>query len=145
MAVYLGLEGIIKIRNQTVAEVRSWTLNTAAELVDASCLGDSWKVHYPTIKSWHGSLSCFWDDTDPLQQALTVGESIELILYPAGDGDQHASFSGTAFITARDYTGSHNGLVEATITFQGSGALIQTNANNNLNVKERKESTKKES
>jgi len=145
MAVYLGLEGIIKIQNQTVAEVRSWTLNTAAELVDASCLGDSWKVQIPTIKSWHGSLSCFWDETDALQNALTVGEPIQLILYPAGDEASHASFGGNAFITARDYTGSHSGLVEATMTFQGSGALIQTNASNNVPVKERKESVKKES
>src|SRR5688500_1114382 len=139
MAVYLGLDGVIKIQNQTVAEVRSWTLNTAAELVDASGLGDSWKVHYPTIKSWHGSLSCFWDETDALQNALTVGEPISLILYPAGDADQHASFSGTAFITARDYTGSHSGLVEANLTFQGSGALIQTNAASRINTKEHKD------
>lgn len=138
MAVYLGLEGVIKIDQQTVAEVRSWTLNTAAELVDASGLGDRWKVHYPTLKSWHGSLSCFWDATDPLQLALTVGESIDLVLYPAGEGDPHARFSGTALITARDYTGSHSGLVEANLTFQGSGALLQTNATTNLVVKERK-------
>lgn len=126
MATHLGREGVIKIQNQAVAEVRSWTLNTAAELVDASCLGDSWKVHQPTIKSWHGSLSCFWDDADPLQSALNVGEQITLTLYPAGDEAQHASFSGAAFITARDYTGSHSGLVEANITFQGSGALVSS-------------------
>jgi predicted secreted protein len=122
MSTYLGKEGVIKIQNQTVAEVRSWTLNTAAELIDASTLGDDWKVHQPTVKSWHGSLSCFWDETDALQSALTVGEQITLTLYPAGDADHHARFSGTAFITARDYTGSHNGLVEANITFQGTGA-----------------------
>lgn len=124
MAIQLGKEGVIKIHNQTVAEVRSWTLNTAAELIDASTLGDTWKVHQPTIKSWHGSLSCFWDEADPLQSALFVGEPISLILYPGGDADHHGSFSGTAFITAKDYTGSHSGLVEATITFQGTGALI---------------------
>lgn len=124
MATHLGKDGIVKIQNQTVAEVRSWTLNTAVELVDASILGNDWKVHQPTIKSWHGSLSCFWDEADPLQKGLMVGESIQLTLYPAGDGDQHAHFSGLAFITARDYTGSHSGLIEANLTFQGTGALV---------------------
>ena len=76
MATHLGKDGIIKIQNQTVAEVRSWTLNTAAELVDASCLGDSWKVHQPTIKSWHGSLSCFWDENDALQNALNESHTL---------------------------------------------------------------------
>ena len=47
MSTHLGKEGVIKIHNQTVAEVRSWTLNTAAELIDASTLGDDWKVHHP--------------------------------------------------------------------------------------------------
>ena len=68
---------------------------------------------------------------------------MNLILYPAGMEDQHASFSGTAFITARDYTGSHSGLVEANITFQGSGALMQTSASNSAIPKERKETFKK--
>ena len=145
MAVYLGAEGIIKINQQTIAEVRSWALNTSAELVDASCLGDRWKVQMPTLKSWHGSLSCFWDETDALQNALTVGEQISLVLYPAGDEAQHVSFSGTAFITARDYTGSHSGLVETNLTFQGSGALIQANANPHVTMKERQEPAKKES
>lgn len=143
MATHLGKDGVIKIQNQTVAEVRSWTLNLAAELVDASCLGDDWKVHQPTIKSWHGSLSCFWDENDALQNALNVGEKMNLILYPAGDTDQHASFSGTAFITARDYNGSHSGLVEANLTFQGSGALIQTVAGSSAIPKERKDTLKK--
>jgi predicted secreted protein len=143
MATHLGKDGVIKIQNQTVAEVRSWTLNMAAELVDASCLGDDWKVHQPTIKSWHGSLSCFWDASDVLQTSLTVGKSIELTLYPAGDEAQQASFTGTAFITARDYTGSHSGLVEANLTFQGSGALVQTLAGSSVAPQARSSSSKK--
>lgn len=122
MATHLGKEGVIKVGSETVAEVRSWALNTTVETVDASCLGDDWKIHKPTQKSWHGSLSCFWDESDSQGQgALVIGETVTLQLYV--EQATLPSFSGTALITGVDYTGSHNGLVEASIAFQGSGAL----------------------
>ena len=123
MATHLGKEGIIKVGNETVAEVRSWTLATTVETVDASHLGDDWKIHKPTQKSWHGSLSCFWDESDTQGQGvLAVGETVTLQLYV--ENDTPPAFSGTALVTGVDYTGAHNGLVEANIAFQGSGELL---------------------
>jgi predicted secreted protein len=124
MTTHLGKEGIIKVGTQTVAEVRSWTLNTSVETVDASHLGDDWKVHKATQKSWHGSLSCFWDETDfDGQGKLAIGESVTLVLYPAGEGFSAFHFTGLVLVTGIDYAGSHNGLIEASIAFQGSGLL----------------------
>ena len=124
MATHLGKEGIIKVGNETVAEVRSWSLAVAADTVDASHLGDDWKVHKPTQKSWHGSLACFWDAGDTKGQgSLGVGETVTLQLYL--EGDTPPPFSGTVLVTGIDYAGAHSGLVEANITFQGTGALTQ--------------------
>jgi predicted secreted protein len=122
MATHLGKDGIIKVAGETIAEVRSWTLNIAADTVDASHLGDDWKIHKTTQKSWHGSLSCFWDGSDLNGQgALEVGETVNLQLYL--EHSTPPAFSGAALVTGVDYTGAHSGLVEANIAFQGSGAL----------------------
>jgi predicted secreted protein len=122
MATHLGKDGVIKVSGETIAEVRSWTLNTTVETVDVSHLGDDWKVHKATQKSWHGSLSCFWDESEGSgQTALALGETVTLQLYL--ENSAPPAFSGAALVTGVDVTGSHNGLVEASIAFQGSGAL----------------------
>jgi len=37
-------------------------------------------------------------------------------------------YSGTAIITGKSVTGAYDGLVEATITFQGTGTLTEATA-----------------
>ena len=122
MATHLGKDGLIKVGTETVAEVRSWTLNIAADTVDASGLGDDWKIHKATQKSWHGSLACFWDTTDTQGQGgLIVGDTIALTLYlEAGSAPV---LKGSALVTGLDYMGAQGGLVEASISFQGTGVL----------------------
>lgn len=128
MATHLGKEGVVKVGLDTVAEVRSWTLATSVDTVDASHLGDDWKIHRATQKSWHGSLACFWDASDIKGQgALAIGETVALTLY--FEGDSPPPFSGSALVTGIDYNASHSGLIEANVTFQGTGALNQRAAN----------------
>lgn len=129
MPTHLGKEGVIKVGSDTVAEVRSWALNTAAEVVDASVIGDDWKVQKTTLKSWHGTLTCFWDETDTDGQgALSIGTSVTLNLYPEGTDTGDKYFTGTVLVTGTDYSAAHNGLVEANIVFQGTGALTLSTA-----------------
>ena len=45
MSTHLGQDGLVKVNHQTIAQVRSWTVNTAAELVDASVMGNGWKIN----------------------------------------------------------------------------------------------------
>lgn len=124
MSTHLGQEGTIKVNDQTIAQIRSWTLNTAAEMIEASTLKDTWKVHHAAIKSWHGSLSCFWDDGDQGQGILSLGSKVQLTLYPGIESCPH--FSGNVLVTGIDYTATHNGLVEANLSFQGTGPLNHT-------------------
>ena len=121
MATHLGKDGLIKVSGETIAEVRSWSLSTSVEVVDGSRLGTDWKIQYPVQKSWHGSLSCFWDNEDSQGQGvLSLGSLVTLQLYCI---DISPAFSGTALITSLEYSAAHTGLVEASISFQGSGAL----------------------
>lgn len=122
MATHLGKDGLIKVGGETIAEVRSWSLSSSVEVVDGSRLGSDWKIQYPTQKSWHGSLSCFWDDADSQGQGvLILGALVTLQLYC--EIAISPAFSGTALITGIEYSATHTGLVEASISFQGNGAL----------------------
>ena len=124
MALHKGSEGVVKIGSNTIAEVRDWSLEETAETIDSTELSDSAKTFEVGPTSWSGSLNCFWDETDTTGQgACTVGASVTLNLYPEGatTGDTYAT--GTALINSLSKSGGIDGLVEASFSFQGTGAL----------------------
>ena len=124
MALHKGSEGVVKIGSNTIAEVRDWSLEETAETIDSTELSDSAKTFEVGTTSWSGSLNCFWDETDTTGQgACTVGASVTLNLYPEGatPGDTYAT--GTALINSLSKSGGIDGLVEASFSFQGTGAL----------------------
>jgi predicted secreted protein len=127
MATHIGNEGVVKIGVNSVAEVRSYTLNQSADTVEDTVMGDSDKTFLVTQKAWEGSADVYWDETDTNgQQACSVGSSVTLNLYPEGSGSGDTYYTGTALITGVDIRGTHNGMVESSIKFQGTGALSKT-------------------
>jgi len=54
---------------------------------------------------------------------MTVGSSITFAVYPEGDTSGDTYLSGTAIVTSKSVTASYDGLVESSISVQGTGAL----------------------
>jgi hypothetical protein len=124
MATHAGSEGKVFIGTSQVAEVKSWSLEITSDTVDASIIGTQWRKNQATIKSWSGSFDGFWDETDTTGQgALAVGATVTLNLYPEGDATGATFWTGDAIVTSIAYSGSFDGIVEATFSFTGSGAL----------------------
>lgn len=124
MATHKGSEGIVKVGTNTVAEVRSYSIDESADVLEDTSMGDSAKTYLASLTSFSGSLDVFWDETDTSGQgALTVGSSVTLNVYPEGDSTGDTYYSGTALVTGVSRSGSFDGMVEASITVQGSGAL----------------------
>lgn len=124
MATHAGSEGKVFIGTSQVAEVKSWSLEVTSDTVDASIIGTQWRKNQATIKSWSGSFDGFWDETDTTGQgALAVGTTVTLNLYPEGDATGATFWTGDAIVTSIAYSGSFDGIVEATFSFTGSGAL----------------------
>ena len=124
MTTHTGSEGTVKIGANTVAEIKSWTIEETGDTAEDTTMGDTWRTHKATLNSWSGSLECFWDETDSMGQgALTTGASVTLNVYPEGDTTADTFYTGTAIVTGISRTGAFDGLVEASFTFQGTGAL----------------------
>ena len=127
MANHTGSEGIVKVGANVVAEVRSWTLNETANVIDDTELADAWKTKKPGTKEWSGSVDVFWDETDTLGQgALDTGVEVTLNLYPEGDITADTFYTGLAIITGINRSAAIDGMVEAAITFEGNGALTES-------------------
>ena len=124
MAAHAGSEGIVKIGDNQVAEVKSWSLEEICDTVDASIIGTEWRKNLATIRSWSGAIEAFWDETDTNGQgSFKPGATVELKLYPEGIGNDKHYFTGTAIVSSISRQGSFDGLVESSFSFQGNEEL----------------------
>ena len=124
MANHAGKEGLVKVGSATVAEVRSWTLNTSAETIEDTAMGDTARTYLAGLTSADASVDVFWDEADSAgQTALAPGSSVTLVLYPEGGDTGDTYYTGTALVTSKSITGSFDGMVEASISAQYTGAI----------------------
>jgi hypothetical protein len=87
-------------------------------------MGDSWVTHKPTLKSWTSSFNAIWDDADTNGQLLLVeGAEVTINLYPTGNNSGDVEWSGAVIVTSVSKTASFDGLVEASFSVTGNGAL----------------------
>jgi len=128
MAIHKGAEGTVHVGTDAVAEIRSYAVEETADTLETTSMGDTARTHLASLTSFSGSLDVFWDETDTAQIALTVGTSVTIKFYPEGTASSAKYYSGTAIVTGVSRSASFDGLVEASISVQGTGALTLATA-----------------
>ena len=124
MATHTGSEGTVKVGANAIAEIRSYSIEQTADTTEDTTMGDAWRTHKTTLKAWSGTVDVFWDETDTNGQlALVVGAEVTANFYPEGSTTGDAYLTGTAIVTGKTVSASFDGMVESTITLQGTGAL----------------------
>lgn len=127
MATHTGSEGTVKVGSDAIAEIRSYSLEETADTLEDTSMGDSARTYKPSLKTFTGTVDVFWDETDTAGQgALTNGAAITLAVYPEGDASGDTYYSGSAIVTGVSRTASFDGMVEASISVQGTGDLTAT-------------------
>lgn len=126
MATFTGNSGVVKEGSNTLGEVKSFSVTESSETIEDTAMGDSWRSHKAGLKSWSGTIECWFDDTDTAQGNLTPGASVTLNLQPEGSTTGDFLLTGTATITEITHTNTIDGIVERSFTFQGSGALTRS-------------------
>jgi len=126
MANHTGTSGLVKVGTDTIAEVRSFTLNTTSELLEDTTLTDTSKTYQVGKKGATVSVECFWDETDTNGQiAIAEGNSVALNLYPEGADSADYYFSGTYLINGNSISVPTDGIIEATFDATLTGALTR--------------------
>ena len=127
MATFSGNSGTVKVGSDAVAEIRSFSVDETMDTLEDTSMGDSYRTFKASLKSWNGSVDVFFDDTDTSGQgALTVGASVTVNFQMEGDTSGSHLLTGTALVTGRTINSSFDGMVEASLTLQGTGALSET-------------------
>jgi len=123
MANHAATAGLVKIGGTTVGEIRSYNLSETAGTIEDTTLSDTSKTYKVGQTTFSGSCEMFWDEADSGQNAVTIGATVVLTLFPEGDtsGDTYAS--GSCIVTEVGVAAAIEGMVEQSFSFTGSGAV----------------------
>ncbi len=123
MATHTGSEGLIKISSTTIGELRSYTLENTADTIEDTQMGDASRTYKVGLKGFSGSASLFFDEADAGQLLIVVGTEIAIKVFPEGASSGDKFYEGNAVVTAYNISASFDGMVEAELTFTGTGTL----------------------
>jgi hypothetical protein len=125
MANHHGSEGLVRVGANNVAEVTGFSFTETAEYAEDTNLADTTKTYNVTaIKSWNGSVTAFWDETDTTGQiALAPGANVSLVLAPEGVTGDDTRYTGNALVTEITRNVQRGAITEVTFNFIGNGAL----------------------
>jgi predicted secreted protein len=133
MASFVGNAGVIQLDDdtgtaQTVAEVRSYSIETTSDTIEKTVMGNATRQYVKGVATFSGTADVYWDpdhfvveDANPTVGSVgATNKTVTLRIYPTGSG---TSWSGEVVVTGYTVTGSFDGMIEASISFQGTGAL----------------------
>jgi predicted secreted protein len=126
MSTVLGKAGFLRVSTLTVLELRGYTLNHTSDTVEDTVIGDNFKTRLATQQEWGVSGDLYFNAADAGQNALTVGSTVTLDLYPAGVTAGLRRYIGQAIITSVDPQARHDGMVEVPFSAEGTGTLSIT-------------------
>ena len=110
MATHTGSEGTVKVGANTIAEIRSFSIDETGDTLEDTTMGDTARTYKSSLTSFSGSVDVFYDETDTTGQgALTVGSEITINAYPEGDTAGDTYKTGSAIVTGVSLTSSFDG------------------------------------
>ncbi len=133
MSSFVGNAGAIKINGAAVAEVRSYSIEMTADTIEQTVMGDSTRQYVKGLSSFSGTADVYWDPahftgTNNIDGEIfgSVGDAgATLAVYPEGDVGSGSDkiLEGNIVVTGYTINASFDNMIEASISFQGTGAL----------------------
>jgi len=139
MAILTGNNGVVKIDNAsgtltTLAAVRNFTVELTSDTIESTTMGVDVRTYLKGLSTWSGSADIYFDPDN-----YTGGSSVIAALNPTGINvgagtvsvelylnSTANKFAGEIIVTGFTVNSSMDGMVEASISFQGSGACAFT-------------------
>lgn len=134
MATYTGENGRVEITQadssgvgtNTVAQVRSWTVEHTKDVIEDTVMGDAARTYKSGLHSFTGSMEVLYDEaqtgtTNAFDPSQDTAITVEFYTDAAGGSGQ--KFSGSVIVTSVSRTASFDDMITATVNFQGTGAL----------------------
>jgi hypothetical protein len=132
MATLVGNDGQVTIAGQAVVSTRNFSVDMTSDTIETSTMGQDVRTYVKGMSSWSGSADIYFNTDDYNANVIITSTSAALIgSAPVGVkfyldqeiGGTDVVLYGNGIITGYSVSSSMDGLVEATISFQGSGPI----------------------
>jgi hypothetical protein len=130
MAAFSGNDGQVTIAGNVVVSTRNFSVDITADTIEKSVMGTKVREYVKGMASWSGSADVYFDTANSKNDWLvassgsTVGSApVAVKFYLDQDATNDIVLYGDGIVTGFSVSSSLDGLVEATISVQGSGAL----------------------
>ena len=132
MATYTGENGSVKVDDsagslQTIAEVRSWTLDHTKDVIEDTVMGDAARTYKSGLHQFTGTMEVVYDDNTSNDPAFNLASDTSLTVEFFPNTSSGTKFTGEVIVTSVSRNASFDDLVTATVNFQGTGALTAAN------------------
>jgi predicted secreted protein len=140
MAILTGNNGVLKLDASvggsvaTIAQVRNFSVELTRDTIETTTMGVDVRTFLTGLSSWSGSADIYFDSASSgghfnthavlNPTSGTVGQAT--LTFEGYLADTAGKFSGEVIITGFTVNASMDGMVEASISFQGSGACTYT-------------------
>ena len=138
MATLTGRDGVVTIDGDIVSAVRNFSIDITADTIETTVMQSDARTYVKGMSSYSGSADVYFDPDNFNGNVYfnptggTVGEStIAGKFYIDQDASNDIVFFANAMIvTGYSVSSSMDGMVEASLSFQGSGACGFSQAGN---------------
>jgi len=134
MATITGNDGQVTIgggATPQLASTRNFSVDITADTIETSAMGTDVRTYVKGMSSWSGSADIYFDTADQQGNLLVAGSTstvgglpISVKFYIDQDATNDVVLYGNGIITGYSVSSSMDGLVEATVSVQGSGAVV---------------------
>jgi len=144
-SIITGNNGVVKIDDASgtltsIASVRSFSLEITSDTIETTTMGVDSRTYVKGLSSFSGTAEIYYDgDVFPVANSGTdlagFNPTLEAVrtspynieLFPDETNHSATKFSGDIIITGFTLNSSMDGMMEASISYQGSGALAYAN------------------
>jgi predicted secreted protein len=140
MATLTGNNGAISINGISVLAVRNFSIEMTADTIETTTMGVDVRTYLTGMSSFSGSADVYFDSSDYDTNESTFNPTAGLVgasgvagkfyvLLDAASTNADQAFTGSIIVTGYTVTASMDGMVEASISFQGTGATTYSTGN----------------
>ena len=131
MPTMIGNDGSVSVGGTALAQVRNFSVEMTSDTIETTIMGTDSRTYVKGLSQFSGSADIYFDPAEfntgialfnPTHSTSVVGTGgVALRFYLDQDATNDIVFSGTCIITGYTVNSTMDGLVEASISFQGTG------------------------
>jgi hypothetical protein len=132
MATMVGNNGSVSVNDINVANVRNFSIELTSDTIETSTMGIDVRTYIKGMSAFSGSADVYFDPSDYDTNESTFnptaglvgasGVAIKLYLQENYSSTSDYAFTGDVIVTGWTVNSTLDGLVEASMSFQGTGA-----------------------